>query len=185
MALKKEIENDKGIVSNYHRISFVAIDIDNKKISVSIESYTKDTIRTREKENQQRLIDAEKLRAELDALVETTEGMKKEFTEKAEAIALQWRIEKEKSGKTDEELMKDFKIPEIDNVLEDKINSNVEKVKEMTDNLNKMILEEDNTVGLFVEINVVELDYDGQNISLDDIYKKLKTTDKYSDAEDI
>lgn len=50
MALFKEITNQKGIISRYFRISSVALNIDNKNITITLKEYTSDVYRNKEKE---------------------------------------------------------------------------------------------------------------------------------------
>lgn len=49
MALYKEIIDDKGIKLNYFRISKIELDIDNKKINISVKEYSNQTYRENEK----------------------------------------------------------------------------------------------------------------------------------------
>lgn len=50
MALYKEIISDNGVVSKYFRINNIILNIDDKKISISIKEYADDLYREKEKE---------------------------------------------------------------------------------------------------------------------------------------
>lgn len=49
MALKKDITQDDGVVTSYHRIAFVQITT-NRQNSITVFSYVNDDVREREKE---------------------------------------------------------------------------------------------------------------------------------------
>lgn len=49
MALKKDIAQDDGVVTSYHRIAFVQITT-NRQNSITVFSYVNDGVREREKE---------------------------------------------------------------------------------------------------------------------------------------
>lgn len=52
MALKKEIIFDNGVKINYHRIGDISMDNKNKVLKVSVVSYTDETYRQKEIENE-------------------------------------------------------------------------------------------------------------------------------------
>lgn len=63
MALKKDIKKENGIVCNYHRISNLNLDVDNKCVHVKIKSYINKEMRDKEKrylELQNIILDKEK-----------------------------------------------------------------------------------------------------------------------------
>lgn len=50
MALQKEIRQDDGVITNYHRISFMTLST-NKRNSIAVFSYVDDISRENEKES--------------------------------------------------------------------------------------------------------------------------------------
>lgn len=50
MALQKDIINEKGVKTDYHRISDYQVDKDNEIIKISIKHYTNESYRDKEKE---------------------------------------------------------------------------------------------------------------------------------------
>lgn len=65
MALQKNIEKENGIVCQYHRISNINLDVDNKCILVNIKSYISKEMRDKEK----RYIEISKLISEKEKMI--------------------------------------------------------------------------------------------------------------------
>lgn len=57
MALKKEIKDDRGIITNYHKISIIELDNDLKKMKITLKSYVDETYRDIEKQYQAKEIE--------------------------------------------------------------------------------------------------------------------------------
>lgn len=79
MALNKEIVTDRGVISNYHRISSYQVDKDNGIVILAIKHYTDDSYRKTEKNNIVVNVDIEKKQQRLTELMrenELTNGKK-------------------------------------------------------------------------------------------------------------
>lgn len=65
MALQKEIIKENGIVCNYHRVSNLNLDVDNKCVYVKIKTYVNQEMRDKEK----RYIEISKLISEKEKMI--------------------------------------------------------------------------------------------------------------------
>lgn len=71
MGLLKEKKLSNGIITKYHKIDSILINTEERKINVKINSYVDESIRTIEKENQNKKIQAEKLNDFIDKNIGT------------------------------------------------------------------------------------------------------------------
>lgn len=95
MALKKKLTNQKGIETNYHRIESVSM---VEGIKVVVKSYTDESYRKKEKENEAWIKKQEAIKAELQTeMAKTGEEYNKEkviaLTEENNAIGFPTKID--------------------------------------------------------------------------------------------
>lgn len=70
MALLKEITDEKGIITKYHKISSFVVDTENQLVRVIIKNYTNQTYREKEKANTKITEDFKNKYLELNRLID-------------------------------------------------------------------------------------------------------------------
>ena len=86
MALLKEIISNKGVTAKYFRISDIQMDIDNKKLLVTVKGYTDESYRQKEKDIEGLQAQINEKQAYINTLNENYKENEKEIMEQNEAI---------------------------------------------------------------------------------------------------
>lgn len=86
MALLKEIISNKGVTAKYFRISDIQMDIDNKKLLVTVKGYTDESYRQKEKDLEGLQAQINEKQAYINTLNENYKENEEEIMEQNEAI---------------------------------------------------------------------------------------------------
>lgn len=86
MALLKEIISNKGVTAKYFRISDIQMDIDNKKLLVTVKGYTDESYRQKEKDIEGLQAQINEKQAYINTLNENYKENEEEIMEQNEAI---------------------------------------------------------------------------------------------------
>lgn len=86
MALLKEIISNKGVTAKYFRISDIQMDIDNKKLLVTVKGYTDESYRQKEKDIEGLQAEINEKQAYINTLNENYKENEEEIMEQNEAI---------------------------------------------------------------------------------------------------
>lgn len=103
MALLKEIISNKGVTAKYFRISDIQMDIDNKKLLVTVKGYTDESYRQKEK-------DIEGLQAEINEKQAYINTLNENYKENEEKIMEQNEVINELVGELNNVTDRDFSI---------------------------------------------------------------------------
>lgn len=103
MALLKEIISNKGVTAKYFRISDIQMDIDNKKLLVTVKGYTDESYRQKEK-------DIEGLQAEINEKQAYINTLNENYKENEEKIMEQNEAINELVGELNNVTDRDFSI---------------------------------------------------------------------------
>lgn len=160
MALLKEIKNNKGLITKYHRISSFTINKDSNILNVYIKSYADESYRELEK----RVINLKLQRNELSSDI----ASKRNEIDLVKFKGTEDSIPQEETDKRVEELLS--QISELE--------SNINEINE------EISTNEIGSTFLLDYTDNIPLDLN-KSYNITEIYNELKKIEKFKDSEDI